>query len=132
MTLSDFEGVWQFDRVIVDAAGGGTSTATGTAVIEDGVYDEQAQLTLPDGTTLTGTRRYLWADTQGGIAVKFEDGRDFHILWFDAPKDSHWCDPDTYHVFYDLGDFPDWSSTWDVVGPRKSYRMTTRYRKQSD
>ncbi|MGB1235528.1 MAG: DUF6314 family protein [Planktomarina sp.] len=131
MRLADFEGTWIFDRVIDDALSG-QATATGTARIGQGAYLEETTLTLPDGTVLNGTRKYLWAEVEGGIEVRFHDGRPFHTIRFTAPADAHWCDPDTYNVTYDFDAYPKWTSTWAVKGPRKDYRMVTRYRKQAD
>jgi hypothetical protein len=101
-------------------------------MIGQGAYVEETALTLPDRTVLNGTRTYLWTEVEGGIDVRFDDGRPFHTIRFTAPADNHWCDPDTYTVTYDFDAFPNWTSVWAVKGPRKDYRMVTRYRKQGD
>lgn len=132
--LSDFEGLWEIDRRIEDRRTGETLRLTGHVrmqPVDDGLlYDEQGQLVLADGQTVSAVRQYLWRQEGTRVVVAFPDGRFFHS--FDpgntAPDASHWCDPDSYDVRYDLSEWPFWQSVWKVKGPRKDYVMTTAFR----
>ena len=105
--LQDFAGTWHLERRIEDRRAGQVAYASGQAVLSadrDGlVYDETVQLTLPgQAAPLEGRRRYMWRATSGGIAVLFDDGRDFHVipLGKTTTEAAHWCDPDQYDVRY--------------------------------
>ncbi len=131
-TLSDFEGVWHLSRIIHDHAVGRAGTLEGTARFEPDthglLYSEEGTLTFTDTQPLKAERRYLWRPGKDGtISVLFADGRPFHDFAFDAAEARHWCDPDTYLVTYNFGDWPRWRSLWRVEGPRKSYAMTSHY-----
>ncbi len=124
--------------MIDDRLTGQTGRFTGTATLTaDGpglTYDETGTLTLGPNPPLQATRRYLWRTDEPRIAVLFADGRPFHSFAPAAPTPAadHWCDPDSYRVAYDFTRWPDWTATWDVTGPRKDYRMTTRYRRDTE
>ena len=132
-SLQDFAGVWRLERRIEDQRAGQVAHATGQAMLSaEGaglIYEETVLLHLPGQAPLEGRRRYLWRAAARGIAVLFDDGRDFHVipLGNGAPEAAHWCDPDQYDVRYDFSAWPQWSSVWDVCGPRKDYRMETGY-----
>ena len=133
MRLADFAGDWRIARVIEDRLAGRAGRLDGAArfVPDDGglVCDERGTLRFAGAPPLQAERRYLWRASGGRIAVLFADGRPFHDF---APADTatatHDCPPDAYAVRYDFTAWPDWTATWDVTGPRKDYRMTTRYR----
>ncbi len=134
--LHDFAGRWRLGRLIDDSRAGHSAHATGQAVLTPDaaglVYDEEILLHLPGQAPIEGRRRYLWRTAPGGIAVLFADGRDFHTFTLDGarPVAAHWCDPDRYDVSYDLGDWPRWSTRWEVRGPHKDYVMQTTYMPQ--
>jgi hypothetical protein len=129
--LADFIGNWSVARQIDDRTAGATLHFLGTATFTPDpaglTYAEAGRLALPDGTTLAAERRYLWRESEDGIAVLFADGRPFHSFGTANPLAAHWCDPDTYRVAYDFAAWPAWSATWDVTGPRKDYRMRSHY-----
>lgn len=133
-SLDDFRGRWRLEREIVDLRAEATSRLEGVADLapcEVGLrYEERGRLHLPDGQVLTAVRRYLWQEAGGRIVVTFEDGRAFHD--FDptarGPQAVHFCDPDDYAVRYDFTGWPMWTAAWRVRGPRKDYRMQSRYR----
>ncbi|HKK98593.1 MAG TPA: DUF6314 family protein [Marivita sp.] len=129
--LTDFVGTWSVARTIADHLGGPDGQFIGTARFEpsgDGVsYHETGSLTLGEHPAFHAERRYYWRQVGELISVFFEDGRPFHSFDPAHPTSSHWCDPDTYRVTYDLADWPVWRSTWDVSGPRKAYKMVTTY-----
>tara|TARA_R110000868_G_scaffold221493_6_gene473242 strand:+ start:23493 stop:23906 length:414 start_codon:yes stop_codon:yes gene_type:complete len=129
--LADFEGDWRIERSVRNAMG------------EDAHFAGVAAFTpAPGGLRLTeagemriGTqgfhaeRRYLWQQVDNLIHVRFDDGRFFHA--FDArtvtPAAHHDCAPDVYRVHYDFSAWPTWRAEWHVRGPRKDYRMCSRY-----
>ena len=129
MNVADFVGGWDISRQIIDHRTAQVSQGAGRATIADGVYREHITLALANGTTVDGTRTYLWQDGAGGIEISFEDGRPFHVIRFDRGLVQHWCPPDQYDGVYDFTAFPVWTTLWRVKGPTKDYEMTTRYRK---
>ena len=80
---------------------------------------------------MEASRRFIWEEAAGGIAVRFEDGAAFHVIdqSRSMPDANHHCDPDMYHVSYDFSRWPDWRAVWRVVGPKKDYRMSSEYRR---
>ena len=125
--LKDFIGAWRIDRTILHRDGTeGTfrGTATWQSDGDAALYAERGLLDLPGQGAFTAERRYRWT---ADLAVHFEDGRFFHRVPAEGGTASHWCDPDRYDVTYDFARWPDWSSLWQVRGPRKDYRMLSRY-----
>ncbi|PKP83919.1 MAG: trigger factor [Alphaproteobacteria bacterium HGW-Alphaproteobacteria-2] len=134
LSLADFTGAWRLERRIVDLRGGVEGRFEGRALFTPGadglVYEESGQLCLGAAQPVEATRRLLWRTCpRGGIAVFFADGQAFHRIAADRlmPGDTHVCAPDIYHVDYDFRAWPVWSATWRVVGPRKDYRLISRY-----
>lgn len=128
--LADFEGTWRLERDVVHE-GAPPARFEGEARFVSGqgglIYREAGLLTVAGQVPMRAERGYLWrAGKSGGIDVIFEDGRFFHSITSSAEA-RHWCDPDMYDVCYDFEDWPDWSATWQVRGPRKAYRMVSRY-----
>ncbi len=135
LLLGDFEGSWRVARRIEDARGPGGRFEGRAVFAPDGqgglVYDEDGTLTLDGQGPVTATRRYLWRpDGAGRVAVLFADGRAFHgFSLAGAAAAEHWCDPDHYLVVYGFADWPEWTADWRVSGPRKAYRLRSRYRR---
>ena len=129
--LTDFLGTWSLSRVIRHGDGA-SGTFEGSATIErDGagaLYSERGWLEMPGQGRFQAERRYRWDDA---LRVYFEDGRFFHQIPVEGGATGHWCDPDQYDVTYMFDDWPDWSSRWTVIGPRKNYVMTSRYSRKS-
>ncbi len=131
--LGDFAGGWRLSRKITDRRAGRDGTAEGRLdlVPEGGGlrYEERVVLHLPGQKPMAGTRGYRWEGHPGIIAVFFDDGRPFHdfALGEARPRALHHCDPDRYEVTYDFSDWPVWTVTWEVTGPRKDYRMETLF-----
>lgn len=136
----EFLGNWTLDRHINDFLLGQTGQFTGQATLvaqdTDWLYSERGLLTVQNLATLKSERRYLWSPTTRGFDVHFENGQFFHS--FDLPEPSlmdsgatahHWCDPDDYNVRYNFSKFPEWSSIWQVKGPKKSYKLFSTYRR---
>jgi hypothetical protein len=143
LVCSDFLGNWCIERQIEDFLTQQTGTFFGDAIIvardRDWVYSETGTLSFNNRTPLKSERRYLWSPTAAGFDIHFDDSRFFHS--FDLPIEAdggkcstahHWCDPDDYNVQYDLNRFPDWSSLWQVTGPRKLYKMISKYKPRPD
>ncbi len=137
--LEAFAGRWRLRREIEDFAAGHLARFTGTAVFspEEGgalALTEEGTLRLPGAAPLKASRRYLWRPGQGGaIEILFEDGRPFHVIAPGLkPEAEHLCPPDLYRVAYDFTAWPDWRAVWRVKGPRKDYRMTSRYTRACD
>jgi len=129
--LQDFAGQWRMSRVITDHRARTTGQFDGMAAFtpDDGglAYLEVGTLCLPGQPPFHAERRYLWRQRESAIDVHFDDGRFFHSVDPAHPTACHWCDPDTYDVIYSFASWPEWSSTWDVAGPRKAYKMVTSY-----
>jgi hypothetical protein len=131
--LAALEGRWRLARAIVDRRRGTAGRLSGEAVFAaDGaglVCVEAGILRLAGAAPLRAERRSLWRAEAGLVAVRFADGRPFHA--FDPraarPGARHDCPPDLYRVAYDFSAWPDWSATWEVTGPRKEYRLRSRY-----
>ena len=135
---NDFLGNWRIKRQIKDFLTQQTGTFLGEATIiardKDWLYFETGTLNFNNQTPLKSERRYLWSPTAAGFDIHFDNGQFFHHFNIpsgaDGKKSSkahHWCDPDDYNVQYDLRRFPEWSSKWRVIGPRKSYKMISKY-----
>lgn len=142
MELADFEGRWALTRRIDDARACAAGRESGrfegearfTAAAGGLAYVEEGTLTLGSSPPMAATRRYFWrAQGMTGrvIEVDFADGRFFHAFAMDQerPMAEHACDPDHYAVTYDFTGWPAWRAEWQVVGPRKDYRMISDYRR---
>jgi len=131
--LADLEGRWRLDRRIEDRRAGIIGRFEGEAVWHaDGAglrQEETGLLHFGTAPPMQASRVYLWRESETGLEVFFEDGRPFHSLSADRLQDRHWCDPDTYDVTYQLATWPDWHQVWDVTGPRKDMRLTSRFRR---
>ena len=126
--LSDFPGRYAITREIEDIHAGQVLRFVGEAEIsrfEDGaVYAETGKMTFPNGQSFQSERRYRWRNDGALVRVCFDDGRRFHD--FDpavgGAASEHRCGEDLYRGGYDFSDWPRWSLTWSVSGPRKAYR----------
>lgn len=129
--LWDFEGEWQVTRRIEDALSGQDGRFEGVARFEREsgglLYSERGVLRMGD-VSMEAERVYHWRAGDAGIEVFFDDGRFFHRIGVGGEA-AHWCDPDQYDVVYTFGSWPEWSSRWRVLGPRKDYVMVSEYRR---
>jgi len=132
--LADYVGRYKVARQIEDARAKASSTFEGEAEIvatQDGAtYTERGFLVMGE-QRFAAERTYLWRSAGTRIDVLFADGRPFHD--FDpvagGKATEHLCGADWYRGGYGLTDWPVWTVTWDVEGPRKSYRSVTTYSK---
>lgn len=125
--LADFEGVWRISRQI-DHADGTRAHFDGegvfTPVPEGLAFRETGLLRIGTAAPLEAQQHYHW---DAELNVYFPDGRLFHTVPPMGGQVQHFCDPDTYAGAYDFGDWPVFLVTWEVSGPRKSYRMASRF-----
>ena len=139
-SLNDFSGEWELTKEIQDYTGQSSGKFSGAARFTNhddhtALYHEGGTLELTTGQSMRAERRYRWLqESNGKVAVLFEDGRPFHLVDLNesSPSGHHFCDPDTYQVEYDFSDWPNWKSTWRVTGPRKDYIMHSEFRRKSD
>ena len=126
-SLLDFEGVWNVQRQITPKSGP-PAVFAGKAVwsSENGglSYKEQGLMTLEGHPPMQAERRYFW---DADLRVFFDDCRYFHSIPREGGVARHWCDPDSYTITYDFGDWPKFRVLWHVAGPRKDYTAVTQY-----
>jgi hypothetical protein len=130
-SLWALEGNWRLEREIAHADGS-VNQLTGTTRFQRSgqrlVQDEAGTLTLGN-QEVKATRRYIWAAADRRLDVFFDDMRSFHTVFLGVARHEtvHLCDPDRYAVSYDFTDWPNWTTHWQVEGPRKNYVMTSWY-----
>lgn len=128
-SMQDFVGTWELTRRIKHSDGT-LVQFDGQAIWaadDDGLCQEESgTLRIGTGAPIVAKRRYLWRPE---LSVHFEDGRFFHDVPPMGGKAAHWCAPDQYDVNYDFAAWPVFQVTWQVSGPRKSYRMDSTYRR---
>lgn len=126
-TLSDFAGAWTLRRFITHASGA-TAEFRGTATwrAQEGMLrcDEVGLIKVGTAAAVNARQTYLW---DKDLRVHFADGRFFHKVPPGGGDAGHWCDPDQYDGAYDFADWPAWTVTWTVLGPRKDYHMRSAY-----
>ncbi|HMB12492.1 MAG TPA: DUF6314 family protein [Roseovarius sp.] len=126
--LQDFEGTWVFTREVAEADGSRATVKGRADWVGDGAglaYTETGEMRIVGHAPMQVERRYHW---DSDLAVSFEDGRFFHHVPPEGGETAHWCDPDQYDGAYDFSDWPEFTVTWRVRGPRKDYQMVTTYR----
>jgi hypothetical protein len=129
----DFLGTWVLSRGINDHLGQMSGSLAGivTFTADDTglIYHETGSLQLESGAVMQAERRYHWTFEAGDVAVKFIDNIDFHrfVPAGTGVGTAHLCGDDLYQCRYDFSDWPNWSAVWDVKGPRKDYRSSSRY-----
>ncbi|WP_407496557.1 DUF6314 family protein [Pseudooceanicola sp. MF1-13] len=131
MKLSDFAGRWIITRKVINAVGP-DARFDGVAEFAGGegglILTERGEMRMQGATPMVASRVYHWRESPDGIDVFFDDGRFFHhISGGEQPEAHHDCAPDVYDVAYDFSHWPTWSAVWQVTGPRKDYRMESRY-----
>lgn len=131
---SDFVGTWRLERHLDDRLGQMDGDLHGQAEFREVAagalsYAETGTLTLARGGTLVAERRYRWWWRDNDVAVFFDDGAPFHHFCPGGlvPGSAHLCGDDTYNVTYDFRDWPRWTATWEVTGPRKRYTSHSAY-----
>ncbi|MGI9389331.1 MAG: DUF6314 family protein [Boseongicola sp.] len=137
-SLAVLEGAWLLSRIILHEDGARDELEGEAKFHRSGprlIHDEEGWLTSERAAApMKAKRRYVWSVNGNRIDIAFEDMRPFHSIPIGAatPGTTYLCPPDRYEVQYDFQKFPEWSSTWIVEGPRKSYRMTSHYVRKSE
>ena len=132
-TLEDFAGRWKLERDIALRNGekfvfnGEASFTWRESYL---VYEESGQVIAPNGNVFLAQRTYLWQQqTKGKFDVLFDDKRYFHTFSSAEPYAQHLCGDDHYVVNYAFEQWPVWTSTWQVKGPKKDYKMHGKYQR---
>ncbi len=70
-------------------------------------------------------------DAPSHASISRHDGQFFHELDLSRGRAavSHVCGDDQYRGVYGAADADEWWVEWQVAGPRKDQRITTRYRR---
>lgn len=130
-SLDDFRGCWRLSRTINDGRADLLGHFKGEAVFyptEQGLRLEEKGHLDYGGAELIAERVYLWTPNSTGVAVFYEDGRPFHEFAFEPSQQvEHICGPDLYKGHYTFSDWPNWSVSWCVRGPRKDYSATSQF-----
>ena len=130
-----FTGLWHIRRDIFDFDSQWSGRFTGQGIFQPTetnrrAYAEEGSLQFAGLHSVKATRRYGYdIVSKSRVEVRFEDGRFFHH--FDPAGQEAWaehlCDADLYEVRYLFDAEDHWRAEWRVEGPRKNYRMVTRY-----
>jgi hypothetical protein len=131
--LNDFAGSWQLSRTIMQS-GGDTFLFTGKAIFSwhgsDMHYKESGLVRAPNGSTMPAERTYIWQQGErNSFHVLFDDKRYFHTFSATNLNAEHLCGEDHYVVNYAFNQWPIWTSTWQVKGPRKNYELCSCYQR---
>ena len=126
-------GEWVIDRDVADLRAGLSGTFHGRLVVAAGVdgYTWSESGTLRWEGRTSPAARHLWLRLRGAQWwTTFSDGRPFHP-WRPNTEVVHHCGQDVYTglVSYSAGAPDRMDIRWDVAGPRKRQRLTSRYRR---
>ena len=126
-------GSWRIDREYRDGGGHLIGAMTGTGHYTPDTsglrYTERGTLNSA-GYRGEGERRYrLIAQTASRAAIRFEDGRPFHMLDLSSGRAEvlHLCGDDRYGASYRAFGLGRWTLRWVVSGPRKEYAIESEY-----
>jgi len=131
-------GKWALTRKI-DPHGSFAGQAVFSRVDDNTIlYQETGELTLVEGHVLDDVqKRYIYKLEENAIVVYFDDGPDkgklFHRLKFDAngmAEAHHNCPPDKYYTKMRITSGCEFEITHDVSGPRKDYKIFSKYKKR--
>jgi hypothetical protein len=127
-------GAWRIARTLHDARVGQDGSLEGTAEFtprpDGGLnYLETGILRLGDHVG-PAEQTYLYAfPTPDHAEVFRRDGSPFHALDLCTghAEATHQCGADLYRGSFQVTGPDSWTAEWSVTGPRKDYRMLTRY-----
>jgi Family of unknown function (DUF6314) len=136
-TLAFLRGRWRLERRLADHRSGtcgwfaGDAEFAGTA--DPGVlrYVERGELRFGGHTSPAGRTLICVGRPDGGVDVRFADGREFHRLDLGSGRwqAQHACGPDRYAVSYRVLAPDLLEEDWRVTGPRKAYDSATVLRR---
>lgn len=129
-------GIWRLERILVDGRLGQGGSMAGTALFapsgpERLLYSESGILRFGSYEGMAEQSYFYDFAAPSRAAVSRHDGQFFHDLDLSSGRSavSHACGPDLYHGLYGVSDADEWWVEWQVRGPRKDQRITTRYRR---
>ena len=133
--LTDFIGIWRLEREIDDLRLGLKGRLDGRCVFaSDGaelVQTETGVLRFGHAAPMQAQRVYRWRAEGARLVVRFDDGRAFHDFGPDCEAGAeHLCGQDMYRVRYRFVEWPVWTSTWRVTGPRKDLILRSRFSRE--
>jgi len=137
--LQQLNGTWAFERYSP-----GQATMAGTAVIaaidpDLSSYEERGTLTTAEGRSFQFTRKYRYRATEESFDILFDENpprlyQSVKLVHEDGGwigSGFHLCSPDEYRSDYSFDPPDSFTTTHHVTGPRKSYRIETRYSRTS-
>lgn len=130
-------GIWRLERTVDNGARMEGETLFSPMADGSLAMLERGVLRLPAGQSVDARRSYVFKPRRSGFSVWFDVSppRLFHVVRLDASESMilgeavHHCEADRYlsrYLFFPDGSF---AIEHDVLGARKEYRMTTRYRR---
>jgi hypothetical protein len=128
-------GRWRIARRISDARAGMMGRLTGWAVFTpsaDGlIHDETGDLSFGAYRGPVTRRYHLIANGSSTGIVRHADGSLFHALDLVSGTADilHACGEDNYRGRYRVLDGNRFTVSWQVVGPRKQYCLSTLHRR---
>jgi len=133
--LGSLTGSWLLRRSIDNGA---SMSGTATIACQDAgrfTYHERGRLRLADGQEIDAERRYFFEGCDGGFRVLFAESppRLFHRVVLDRSRSSlvgegtYLCGEDRYDTHYRFDADDSFVIEHAVSGPRKHYRIETRY-----
>lgn len=128
--LPDLAGHW---RIVRRISGGGRFVGSATITPTKGLLNyKESGLMLLSGARFEAYRDYLYDVRADILRVSHPDGRPFLTLRFTGGEaaDTHVCGADIYRALYRFKNPDCLLIGYDVLGPRKNYRMVSCLRRQ--
>lgn len=142
--ITALKGEWSFKRIIEGHGSMQGMASVVTAPAEEFFgreerllhYREKGRLLLTGGEEFESEREYLFDRSDNGFAVYFKETprRLFHTISLERQDGGllrggsvHWCHDDVYKTLYEFLPDGQFVIQHDVTGPRKDYRIFTKY-----
>ncbi len=121
-------GEWDLTRVVEDLLAMRSGRVRGVLRLQDrGDHIDWAEsgVLFWDGARMPVERHYALSQQDGQWWAFFDDGRAFHP-WRPGEWVEHLCGADRYRGLVTIEDSEHWRVVWDVRGPHKVQRLTSR------